>query len=89
MRRFATSFVTSIALLALAAPAALAQNSGEGIYGETDDKVVTYAGFILIIFFPVLVLLLSLLQGRLEKRKKDRMKAAKASGGDDRWKQGW
>ena len=79
----------SIAVLALAAPVALAQNSGEGAYGETDDKVVTYAGFILIIFFPVLVLCFSLLQGKLEKRKKDRMKAAKASGGDDRWKQGW
>jgi hypothetical protein len=79
----------SIAVLALAAPVALAQNSGEGAYGETNDKVVTYAGFILIIFFPVLVLLLSLLQGKLEKRKKDRMKAAKAAGGADRWKQGW
>ena len=79
----------SIAVLALAAPVALAQNSGEGAYGETNDKVVTYAGFILIIFFPVLILCFSLLQGKLEKRKKDRMKAAKASGGDDRWKQGW
>jgi hypothetical protein len=89
MRRLVTSFATAITALALAAPAALAQNSGEGIYGETDDKVVTYAGFILIVAFPVLVLLLSLLQGKLEKRKKDRMKAAKAAGGDDRWKQGW
>ena len=81
----------TITLFALMAPTALASDhdGGEGLYGETDDKVVTYAGFILIIFFPVLVLLLSLLQGRLEKRKKDRMKAAKASGGDDRWKQGW
>ena len=89
MRRLVTSFATAITALALAAPAALAQNSGEGIYGETNDKVVTYAGFILIIAFPVLVLLLSLLQNKLEKRKKTRMKAAKASGGDDRWKQGW
>lgn len=89
MRRFVTTFATAIAVLALAAPAALAQNSGEGIYGETNDKVITFTGFILIIFFPVLILLLSLLQGKLEKRKKDRMKAAKASGGDDRWRQGW
>jgi preprotein translocase subunit SecG len=89
MRRLATTFVTAITTLALAAPAAMAENSGEGLYGETDDKVVTYTGFILIIAFPILVLLLSLLQGKLEKRKKDRMKAAKAAGGDDRWKQGW
>jgi preprotein translocase subunit SecG len=89
MRRLATIFATTITTLALAAPAAMAANSGEGLYGETDDKVVTYAGFILIVAFPVTVLLLSLLQGKLEKRKKDRMKAAKAAGGDDRWKQGW
>ena len=89
MRRFITSLATTIAVLALAAPVAMAQNSGEGAYGETDDKVVTYAGFILIIFFPLLVLCFSLLQGKLEKRKKDRMKSAKAAGGDDRWKQGW
>lgn len=89
MRRFVTTFATAIAVLAVTAPAALAQNSGEGIYGETNDKVITFTGFILIIFFPVLILLLSLLQGKLEKRKKDRMKAAKASGGNDRWRQGW
>jgi preprotein translocase subunit SecG len=89
MRRLVTTFTTSIAVFALAAPAAMAQNSGEGLYGETNDKVVTYAGFILIVAFPLVILLLSLLQGKLEKRKKARMKAAKAAGGADRWNQGW
>ena len=27
-------------------------DGGEGLYGETNDKVVTNAGFILIVFFP-------------------------------------
>jgi hypothetical protein len=68
-------------VLALGAPLALAapgHDGGEGTYGPADDKVVTFAGFILIIGFPILVLLLSLLQGRLEKRKDRRLAAAKA-----------
>ena len=89
MRRFATSFATSIALLAFAAPAALAQNSGEGIYGETDDKVVTDAGFILIAAFPLLVLTLSLIQWRLDKRKDARKRAEKARKARAEWRGGW
>lgn len=89
MRRALTVLATATTSLALAAPAALAQSSGQGLYGETNDKVVTYAGFIVIIAIPILILLLSLLQGKLEKRKKERMKAAKAAGGEDRWNKGW
>ena len=43
----------------LAAPIALAadgHDGGEGWYGETNDKVVTNAGFILIAAFPLLIL---------------------------------
>ena len=53
-------------------------DGGEGTWGQTNDKVVTNAGFILIAGFPVLVLLLSLLQNTLEKRKDRRLAAAKA-----------
>ena len=89
MRRAATMLATTAILLLAVAPAALAQLSGEGTYGETNDKVVTNAGFILIIFFPVLITILSLVQWRLDKRKDERKKAAKALGGDDRWRGGW
>ena len=68
-------------LLALSAPAALAypgQDQGNGWYVPANDKVVTNTGFILIAGFPVLIVLLSLLQGHLEKRKDRRLKAAKA-----------
>jgi hypothetical protein len=78
MRRTLLSLAVSVSLLALAAPAALAQNGqdgGEGLWGETSDKVVTNAGFFLIAFFPLFVLVMSLLMWRLEKRK-DRRKAA-------------
>lgn len=59
--------VAGSALLALA-PAAMAAD-GVGLWGRTDDKVVTYWGFGVIIFFSVLVTVLSLIQIRLEGRK--------------------
>jgi hypothetical protein len=62
---FAT--VALVALLGSAAPALAAD--GVGLWGRTDDKVVTYWGFGLMIFFTVLVTVLSLIQGRLENRK--------------------
>ena len=64
------------ATLLLSAPMALAQgDGGEGLRGETNDKVVTNAGFILIAFFPLLIFVLSMIQRSLDKRK-DRRKAA-------------
>ena len=77
MRALKTSVLT-LALLAIAAPAAFAHDGGEGWWGETNDKVITNAGFILIAFFPLFILCMSLLQWKLEKRKDARKKAAKA-----------
>jgi hypothetical protein len=89
MRRLlATLFVLALLALALA-PAALAYNDGRGFYGATDDKVVTNAGFILILFFPLFVLAMSLLQRRLDKRKEARKAAQIARVGDARWHGGW
>jgi hypothetical protein len=89
MRRLITSLLLTLSLLALFAPVALAQNSGEGALGEVDDKQVTNAGFILIAFFPLFVLVVSLVQWRLEKRKDARKSAIKAAGGEKRWTGGW
>jgi hypothetical protein len=76
MRRLAGTLLLTCLTLALLAPVALAKpDNGQGLYGEADDKVVTDAGFILIGAFPLLVLLLSLLQWRLEKRKEARKAA--------------
>jgi hypothetical protein len=77
MRALTTSVLT-LALLAISAPAALAHDGGEGWWGETNDKVITNAGFILIAFFPLFILCMSLLQWKLEKRKDARKQAAKA-----------
>ena len=81
MRRSLHLFALTALLLALSAPAALAaegHDAGEGWWGETDDKVVTNAGFIIIAAFPVLIFLLSLLQHTLDKRKYARQAAARA-----------
>jgi hypothetical protein len=95
MRRLFTTLHASALLLLVCAlqgvlaPTALAYNDGRGFYGATNDKVVTNAGFILILFFPLFVLAMSLLQWRLEKRKDARKAAQKARGADARWRGGW
>lgn len=63
--------LASAALLGAFAPSALAAD-GVGLWGPTDDKVVTYWGFGCLIFFTLLVTVLSLIQGRLETRKERR-----------------
>jgi hypothetical protein len=50
------------------APAAMAAD-GVGLWGRTDDRVVTYFAFAVIAFFAILVIVLSLLQIRLENRR--------------------
>jgi hypothetical protein len=69
------SLAIAAATLLVAAAPALAHDNGEGWYGETNDVVVTNAGFILIVFFPTFIFIVSMIQWRLEKRK-DRRKAA-------------
>jgi hypothetical protein len=92
MRRLFVALSATLLWLALLAPTALAGDNptgGQGLYGETDDKVVTNAGFILIAGFPLLVAGLSLLQWRLEKRKHAREDAEKARRTRAEWTAGW
>ncbi len=56
-----------VSLLALA-PVAMAAD-GEGLYGRTNDKVITFFCFGVIAFFATLVIVLSIVQHRLESRK--------------------
>jgi hypothetical protein len=59
------------ALTLVLAPAALADN-GVGLAGPTTDKTVTFFCFGVIGFFAILVITMSVIQGRLEKRKEIR-----------------
>ncbi len=68
VKRTASALLSIWALMLVAAPAALAEN-GVGLAGPTTDKTVTFFCFGVIIFFAILVIGMSLLQGKLEKRK--------------------
>ncbi|MGB2711224.1 MAG: hypothetical protein WBC33_06870 [Conexibacter sp.] len=85
----ATLVTTCLALLVLVPAALAAPDGGQGTYGEADDKVVTNAGFIVIAFFPLFILAMSLLQWRLDKRKDARKAAAKRRAGSAHWSGGW
>jgi preprotein translocase subunit SecG len=94
MRRTLTTLLLTLALLATAVSMAFAESDaghdgGEGWVGETDDKIVTNFGFILIAAFPVIILVASLIQGKLDKRKDARKKAAKARAARADVRGGW
>jgi hypothetical protein len=88
-RLFAKFLGLTVMLSLVLAPSANAFNDGRGFYGPTNDKVVTNTGFIVIIFFPTFVFLMSMLQKRLDKRKEARKAAHKAIASDARWRGGW
>jgi hypothetical protein len=69
--RTAAALCVSLVLLLAAAPPALA-SSGAGLAGPVSDKTITFFCFGVIGFFALLVIVLSLIQGRLEKRKEMR-----------------
>jgi preprotein translocase subunit SecG len=79
----------SVTLLTLAPDALARQTGGEGFFGQTTDKVITNAMFLTIIFFPTLILVFSLIQWRLDKRKHARMDAAKRRAANADWRGGW
>ena len=71
MKRTVAALLSIWALMLAAAPAALA-DEGVGLAGPTTDKTVTFFCFGVIFFFAALVIVLSLIQNRLEKRKEQR-----------------
>ena len=90
MKRLLAALPATVVALLVLAPAAFAHDGGQGWWGETNDKVVTNAGFILIVFFPLFIFLMSMLQGHLEKRKERRKKVHKQLAGEEQaWRGGW
>jgi len=75
VKRLAASLASVVALtsalMLILAPSAFAEE-GVGLAGPTTDKTVTFFCFGVIFFFAALVIVLSLIQGRLEKRKEQR-----------------
>ena len=89
MRRALHTLLLTLCLLALSAPMALANDGGEGLWGETTDKVVTNAGFFLIGFFPLFVFAMSMIQWTLDRRKQRRKAAEKARNARADMRGGW
>ena len=62
----------TIAWLLLIAVPAMASDNGEGLAGETDDKVVTFFSLGVVIFFAAFVIGMSVIGNKLEKRKHEK-----------------
>ena len=70
MRKLAPILV--LAAWLVPAATAFAGDNGEGLYGETDDKVITFFSLGVVIFFAVFVIVASALQAALDRRKEQR-----------------
>ena len=51
---------------------AFANDNGEGLLGETDDKIITFFSLGVVIFFAVFVIVASWIQATLDRRKQER-----------------
>jgi hypothetical protein len=66
--RIVASLLVALSLLLMLAQPAMAAD-GEGLVGRVSEKTITFIMFGVIAFFPILVITLSLIQGRLDARK--------------------
>lgn len=88
--RITTALFTLTVMLFVLVPTALARdNGGQGWYGETDDKVITNYMFLVILFFPTVALVLTVIQSRLDKRKHAKLDAKKRREANADWRGGW
>ena len=88
-RVIGTLLLAGLVLLVLAPGALATAHAGEGWYGQTSDKTITYTMYIVIVFFPLVIVMFSIIQGRLEKRKHEKLVAAKRRAANIDWRGGW
>jgi hypothetical protein len=86
-----TGLLVFVTTMLVSAPAAFASSSsgGQGWFGESNDLNITNAMFIVILFFPLVITIFSIIQWRLEKRKHARVDAAKRRAASEDWRGGW
>jgi uncharacterized membrane protein len=78
-----------VTMLAVTSTAVARAYGGEGWWGETSDKTITYAMYVVIVLFPTIIVLFSVIQWRLDRRKHARMAAAKRRAASLDWRGGW
>jgi hypothetical protein len=66
--RYLAPIAVAVAMLLAAAPA-FAGDNGEGLVGETDDRIITFFCLGVVVFFTLVAIIGTAIQGRLEKRK--------------------
>jgi len=84
-----TAFTLLLLAFAPGAFAAVRDNGGQGWIGETSDSQITNIMFLTIAFFPTVIVVFSLIQWRLEKRKHARDDAVRAREKSADWRGGW
>ena len=89
--RILIALTTVMGTVLVSASPALAHvaNGGQGWYGETTDKSVTMVMFATIAFFPLVIIVFSIIQARLDKRHHARDDAERASATSAEWRGGW
>lgn len=75
MRRLLALPLLTWTFLLLAPALALASDNGEGLAGETNDKVVTFFSLGVVVFLAAFVIVASILQHKLEKRRDEKNEA--------------
>ena len=53
----------------------IAADNGEGLLGETDDRIITFFSLGVVLFFTLVVIIGSAIQSRLDKRKHEKKAA--------------
>jgi hypothetical protein len=74
--RAAAAYLAAFCLFfAFGAATAFAGQDGEGLLGETDDKLVTFFSLGVLVFFVLVVVVGSAIQASLERRKDEQLAA--------------
>ena len=79
MRRVTAIFTAAGTWLLASAGPVLAHDNGQGLLGETTDRLVTFISLGVVVFLAAFVVIMSMIQHRLEKRH-DHSKPAPRAG---------
>jgi uncharacterized membrane protein YphA (DoxX/SURF4 family) len=75
LRAVAAYLAAFCLFFAFAAASAFAQTDGEGLLGETDDKMVTFISLGVLLFFVFVITIGTIIQSSLDRRKDEKKQA--------------